>query len=87
MDANADVRRDSRRDGTHKIDRHLFGLFLEAKRIVRGIGRAELARQARVTPDTVRLVMDRRPIPRTCFLKLCRWQGEDPKIFRERKPA
>jgi hypothetical protein len=67
------------------FDPTIFGLFLEAKRIARGLSRAELARQAGVTLDAVRNAVDRRFITASAFRELCAWQGEAPEIFAPRR--
>ena len=69
---------------TDRIDRHIFGLFLEAKRIVWGLSRAAVAREADVPIEAIRAAVDKRAISRDAFAKLCAWQGEDPAIFHVR---
>lgn len=64
-----------------KINRHVFGLFLEAKRIARGLTRAAVAKEADVPIEAVRMAVDREAISKASFLKLCAWQGEEPEIF------
>lgn len=65
-----------------RVDRHLFGLFLEAKRIVRGLTRPQLAFEADVPAEAVRRAVDKQALTPTEFRRLCRWQGEDPSIFK-----
>lgn len=64
-----------------RINRHIFGLFLEAKRIARGLSLAAVAREADVPIEAVRMAVDREAISKASFLKLCAWQGEEPEIF------
>lgn len=64
-----------------KINRHIFGLFLEAKRIARGLTRAAVAKEADVPIEAVRMAVDRLAISKASFRKLCAWQGEKPEIF------
>lgn len=64
-----------------RINRHIFGLFLEAKRIARGLTRATVAKEADVPLDAVLMAVDRLAISKASFLKLCAWQGEEPEIF------
>jgi hypothetical protein len=68
-----------------RIDWRLFALFLEVKRIVRGLTYWQLSRQARVSPAIVRQAMTARPLDAIAFGKLCAWQGEVPEIFHARE--
>lgn len=67
-----------------RIDWHVFALFLEVKRIIRGITPWQLSRQAHVTPAIVWQAIARRPLDEVAFLKLCAWQNEAPEIFHAR---
>ena len=69
------------------IDWRVFALFLEVKRIVRGLTYFQLSRQARVSPAIVRQAMTGRPLDVIAFARLCAWQGEVPEIFQRRGPT
>jgi hypothetical protein len=67
-----------------RIDWRLFALFLEAKRIVRGITPWQLSRQAHVAPAIVWQAIGGRRLDAVAFTKLCAWQNEAPEIFHAR---
>lgn len=68
-----------------RVDWRIFALFLEVKRIVRGLTPYRLAREAHVPPGVVWRVLAGRPLDEAAFLKLCAWQREDPEIFARRE--
>lgn len=62
-------------------DRHLFGCFLFAKRVHRGLARGRVDREAGVKAGACRRAEERRELSADEFEALCQWQGEEPEIF------
>lgn len=64
-----------------------FALFLEAKRVHRGVGVAALARAAGVGEAVANAATHRtRWIASRDFEALCRWMGEAPELFGHATP-